>query len=93
VNEKLAPNSLRFVEAAGGRVIRNLIQSRQAIGILPEYLCLDIRSDPHFRVTELPQQRWQEWGSADNPGTSRSLAPRHEDLKFTVSATQPRRAF
>jgi len=49
VNEKLAPNSLRFVEAAGGRVIRNLIQSRQAIGILPEYLCLDIRSDPHFR--------------------------------------------
>jgi DNA-binding transcriptional LysR family regulator len=42
---------------ASGRVIRNLIQSRQAIGILPEYLCLDMRSDPHFRVTELPQQR------------------------------------
>src|SRR5215475_5890643 len=42
---------------ASGRVIRNMIQSRQAIGILPEYLCWDMRSDPHFRVTELPQQR------------------------------------
>jgi len=42
---------------ASGRVIRTMIQSRQAIGILPEYLCQDMRSDPHFRVTELPQQR------------------------------------
>src|SRR5262249_41773514 len=42
---------------ASGRVIRNMIQSGKAIGILPEYLCLDMRSDPHFRVTELPQQR------------------------------------
>jgi len=42
---------------SSGRVIRNMIQTGQAIGILPEYLCLDMRSDPHFRVTELPQQR------------------------------------
>src|SRR5262249_61257923 len=42
---------------ASGRVIRNMIQSHQAIGIVPEYLCWDMRSDPHFRVTELTQQR------------------------------------
>jgi len=42
---------------ASGRVIRTMIQCRQAIGILPDYLCRDMRSDPHFRVTVLPQQR------------------------------------
>jgi DNA-binding transcriptional LysR family regulator len=39
------------------RVIRKLIQSHQAIGILPEYMCGDLLADRQLRATLLPQRR------------------------------------
>jgi DNA-binding transcriptional LysR family regulator len=39
------------------RVIRKLIQSRQAIGILPEYMCGDLLADRNLRASLLPQRR------------------------------------
>jgi DNA-binding transcriptional LysR family regulator len=39
------------------RVIRNLIRSRSAVGILPDYLCADLLSDPQFRATPVPRRR------------------------------------
>jgi DNA-binding transcriptional LysR family regulator len=39
------------------RMIRKLIQSHQAIGILPEYMCSDLLGDRNLRATLLPQRR------------------------------------
>jgi DNA-binding transcriptional LysR family regulator len=39
------------------RVIRKLIQSHRAIGILPEYMCGDLLADRHLRATLLPPRR------------------------------------
>ena len=39
------------------RVIRNLIQSRSAVGILPDYLCGDLLEDPRLRATPVPRRR------------------------------------
>jgi DNA-binding transcriptional LysR family regulator len=39
------------------RVIRNLIRSRSAVGILPDYLCEDLLADPQFRATPVPRRR------------------------------------
>jgi DNA-binding transcriptional LysR family regulator len=39
------------------RVIRTLVQSRQAIGILPEYSCGDLLADRRLRATLLPRHR------------------------------------
>jgi DNA-binding transcriptional LysR family regulator len=39
------------------RVIRTLIQSHQAIGVLPEYLCGPLLADRRLRATQLPRHR------------------------------------
>ena len=39
------------------RVIRNLIRSRSAVGILPDYLCDELLADPRLRATPLPHRR------------------------------------
>jgi DNA-binding transcriptional LysR family regulator len=39
------------------RVIRGLIQSRSAVGILPDYLCADLLADPQFRATPVSHGR------------------------------------
>jgi DNA-binding transcriptional LysR family regulator len=39
------------------RVIRHLLRSRRAAGILPDYLCHDLLTDPRLRVTALPHRR------------------------------------
>jgi DNA-binding transcriptional LysR family regulator len=39
------------------RVIRRLIQSHQAIGILPEYSCDELLGDRRLRATLLPGRR------------------------------------
>ena len=40
-----------------GRVIRGLVQSHQAVGILPEYLCEGLLADRRLRLTPLPRRR------------------------------------
>lgn len=40
-----------------GRVIRTLIASQRAMGILPLYLCSDLLADPALKATLLPQRR------------------------------------
>jgi len=39
------------------RVIRQLIRSHQAVGILPEYSCADLLADRRLRATLLPRRR------------------------------------
>jgi DNA-binding transcriptional LysR family regulator len=39
------------------RVIRNLIRSQSAVGILPDYLCGDLLADPCLRATPVPRRR------------------------------------
>jgi DNA-binding transcriptional LysR family regulator len=39
------------------RVIRRMIQSGQAVGILPEYSCADLLADRRLRATLLPRRR------------------------------------
>ncbi len=39
------------------RFVRGLIQSRSAIGILPEYVCGELFADPGIRATPVPQRR------------------------------------
>jgi DNA-binding transcriptional LysR family regulator len=39
------------------RVIRGLIRSRSAVGVLPDYLCADLLSDPRLRATPVPHRR------------------------------------
>ena len=39
------------------RVIRTLIQSHRAVGVLPEYLCGELLSDRRLRATPLPRSR------------------------------------
>jgi DNA-binding transcriptional LysR family regulator len=39
------------------RVIRQLIRSNQAVGILPEYSCADLLADRRLRATLLPRRR------------------------------------
>jgi DNA-binding transcriptional LysR family regulator len=39
------------------RVIRGLIQSHAAIGVLPEHMCRDLLADRNLRATLLPQRR------------------------------------
>src|SRR5882757_2197982 len=39
------------------RVIRGLIQSHAAIGVLPEHMCGDLLADRNLRATLLPQRR------------------------------------
>ena len=39
------------------RVIRNLIGSRSAVGILPDYLCADLLADPRLRATPVSRRR------------------------------------
>ena len=46
----------RFV-ADNLRVTRTLIASRQAIGVLPEYLCGELLADPRLRATLFPRHR------------------------------------
>jgi DNA-binding transcriptional LysR family regulator len=63
----LIPES-RFLEARGlrqhsrcitdnVRLIRTLIQTRRAVGVLPEYLCDELLADRRLRMTLLPQRR------------------------------------
>jgi DNA-binding transcriptional LysR family regulator len=63
----LIPES-RFLEARGlrqhsrcitdnVRLIRTLIQTRRAVGVLPEYLCEELLADRRLRMTLLPQRR------------------------------------
>jgi DNA-binding transcriptional LysR family regulator len=63
----LIPES-RFLEARGlrarsrcitdnVRLIRTLIQTRRAVGVLPEYLCEELLADRRLRITLLPQHR------------------------------------
>jgi DNA-binding transcriptional LysR family regulator len=46
----------RFI-ADNVRVVRTLISSHQAIGILPDYLCADLLADRRLRATLLPRRR------------------------------------
>jgi len=39
------------------RVIRTLIETHQAVGVLPEYLCAKLLADRRLRATPLPQTR------------------------------------
>lgn len=39
------------------RVIRNLLLSRHAIGVLPEYMCGELFADARLRLTPLPSSR------------------------------------
>jgi len=39
------------------RVIRNLIRSRSAVGILPDYLGSELLGDPRLRATPVPRRR------------------------------------
>ena len=39
------------------RVIRTLIKTHQAVGILPDYLCGELFSDRRLRATQLPRSR------------------------------------
>jgi len=39
------------------RVIKNLLRTHRAIGILPEYQCGDLLTDRHLRITPLPKRR------------------------------------
>jgi DNA-binding transcriptional LysR family regulator len=39
------------------RVLRTLIESRQAIGVLPEFLCGELLTDRRLRATLLPRHR------------------------------------
>lgn len=39
------------------RIIRSLILSRQAAGILPEYMCAELLQAPNLRVTQLSKRR------------------------------------
>jgi DNA-binding transcriptional LysR family regulator len=39
------------------RVIRSLICSRSAVGILPDYLCGDLMADPRLSATPVPRRR------------------------------------
>jgi DNA-binding transcriptional LysR family regulator len=39
------------------RVIRNLVRSRRAVGVLPEYMCDSLFADAHLRLTPLPKRR------------------------------------
>ena len=39
------------------RVIRTLLQSHQAVGVLPEYLCAELLADRRLRATLLPRHR------------------------------------
>ena len=63
----LIPES-RFLEARGlrqrsrcitdnVRLIRTLIQTRRAVGVLPEYLCGELLADRQLRLTLLPHSR------------------------------------
>ena len=63
----LTPES-QFLQARGlqqhlrcitdnSRVIRNLLRSRRASGILPQYLCGDLLTDRRVRITPLPKRR------------------------------------
>ena len=46
----------RFI-AGNIRVIRTLVASRQAIGVLPEFLCGELLADRRLRATLLPRHR------------------------------------
>jgi DNA-binding transcriptional LysR family regulator len=39
------------------RVVKTLLKSHQAIGVLPEYFCNDLLSDRKLRATQLPRRR------------------------------------
>ena len=39
------------------RIIRSLVQSHRAVGILPEYLCEGLLADRRLRLTPLPRRR------------------------------------
>jgi len=39
------------------RVIRTLIQTHRAVGILPEYMCKELLADRRLRITPLPRRR------------------------------------
>jgi DNA-binding transcriptional LysR family regulator len=63
----LIPES-RFLEAKGlrahsrcitdnVRLIRTLVQTRRAVGVLPDYLCEELLADRRLRMTLLPQHR------------------------------------
>jgi DNA-binding transcriptional LysR family regulator len=39
------------------RIIRNLIRTHGAVGILPKYLCEELLIDPRLRITLLPRRR------------------------------------
>lgn len=39
------------------RIIRSLVLSRQAVGILPEYMCGELLQAPNLRVTQLTKRR------------------------------------
>ena len=60
----IVPDAMKALPALPAATKKSRVPDRtleliilRASGILPEYLCQDMRSDPHFRVTELPQQR------------------------------------
>jgi DNA-binding transcriptional LysR family regulator len=39
------------------RLIRSLIRSRSAVGMLPDYLCGDLLADSRLRATPVPRRR------------------------------------
>jgi len=39
------------------RIVRSLILSRRAVGVLPEYLCADLLEDARLRASPLPKRR------------------------------------
>jgi DNA-binding transcriptional LysR family regulator len=47
------------------RVIRTLIQTHRAVGVLPEYICKELLADRRLRATPLPQRR-DVWLLAQN---------------------------
>jgi DNA-binding transcriptional LysR family regulator len=45
------------METGNIKIMRAMIKSGQAIGILPDYLCQDLLADKRYTVTQLPQGR------------------------------------
>ena len=39
------------------RIVRNLVRTYRAAGILPQYMCAELLTDHRLRVTRLPRRR------------------------------------
>jgi DNA-binding transcriptional LysR family regulator len=58
--ERMRLKSSARCVCANGRVVRHMIQSRTAVGILPAYLCSDLLADKNLRASQLkhPREVW-----------------------------------